>query len=150
MSASTTRAVADDGCCAHCACHTSCQKVCRLICEEKKVEVLCWGCKCEDFCVARHSTPGCEHCETVCGDCGNGDAKAPHSEPKRFIWFDWIPHGAQMYTRKKLMRKTETVTVPSYKWVVEDMCPECTAKLEATDRSAIAKLPVAADAPASR
>jgi hypothetical protein len=115
--------------------------VCRLVCEEKKVEVLCYGCKQEDFCVPRHGRCGCEHCETVCGECEACDPKVPHSEPKRLIWLDWIPTGAQMYTRTKLMRKTTTVKVPSYKWVVEDMCAECTAKLEAQDAAAVARLP---------
>jgi hypothetical protein len=32
-----------------------------------------------------------------------------------------------VYTKKKLMKKTETVTVKSYKWVVEDLCPTCNA-----------------------
>ena len=32
-----------------------------------------------------------------------------------------------MHTKKKLMKKTETVTVPSYKWVVEDLCDNCEA-----------------------
>ena len=47
MAASVTRA--DDDCaCAHCGCCCSCQKVCRLVEEEKKVEIVCWGKKCEE------------------------------------------------------------------------------------------------------
>ena len=61
--ASAIRAQGKDGCCAHCGCANSCQKVCRLVCEEKKVDVLCWGCKCENFCVPGPSKPGCQHCE---------------------------------------------------------------------------------------
>jgi hypothetical protein len=138
----TSRANAEDSCCcAHCGCAAPCQKVCRLVCEEKKVEVVCWGCKCEEFCVPCHSKPGCRHCETVCDDCGPCDPKAPHSEPKRFVWSDWFPDGARIYTRTKLMRKTETVTVPSYKWVVEDLCPECTARLEPAAATRVAETP---------
>ena len=31
-----------------------------------------------------------------------------------------------MYTKTKLMQRTETVKVPTYKWVVEDVCCDCT------------------------
>jgi hypothetical protein len=30
-----------------------------------------------------------------------------------------------MYTKTKLMRRTEVVKVPTYKWVTEDVCCEC-------------------------
>jgi len=146
----TTRALAKEGCCAHCGCQADCQRVCRLVCEEKKVEVFCWACKCEDFCVARHSTPGCEHCKTVCDDCEMADPKAPHPEPKRIIWLDWFPHGAKVYSRTKLMRKTENVSVPSYKWVFEEMCAECTAKLEVGDTTPVATKPPQASEPVTR
>jgi len=123
-----TPAQADVGCCAECGCHTPCRKVCRLVCEEKKVDVTCWGCKCEEFCVPNPSCPGCRHCKTVCADCkAKCDPKAPHTEPKAFVWFNWFPNGARIYTRAKLMKKTETVTVPGYKWVVEDLCQQCAA-----------------------
>ena len=119
-------AEAGDGCCAHCGCKAECRKVCRLVYEEKKVEVLCWGCKCEDFCVPGPSGPGCRHCETVCGTCeAHADGHEPHAKPKRFVWTEWFPSCAQVHTRKRLMRKAETVKVPSHKWVVEDLCPRC-------------------------
>jgi hypothetical protein len=123
---------ADDGCCDHCGCGGACQKVCRLVCEEKKVDVVCWGCICEDFCVPKRSKRGCRHCETVCAECGEcSDAcsceKKVHSKPKRFVWTEWCPGCAKIFTRKKLMKKIEKVTIPSYKWVVEDLCPSCEA-----------------------
>ena len=94
--ASAIRAHGADGCCAHCGCACSCQKVCRLVCEEKKVDVICWGCKCEDFCVPGHSKPGCQHCEEVCDDCDEPcDCTAPYAKPKKFVWTDWIPGSAQ-------------------------------------------------------
>jgi len=46
-----------------------------------------------------------------------------------------------MYTRTKLMRKTEHVTVPSYKWVVDDLCAECTANVEQPVGIDVAQLP---------
>lgn len=117
-------AIAGD-CCSHCGCN-SCRKVCRLVCEDKKVDVVCWGCLCEDFCLPKHDKRGCEHCKMVCADCTKPrEPGAPYVKPKRFVWTDWCPGCATMHTKKKLMKKTETVTVPSFKWVVEDLCPNC-------------------------
>jgi hypothetical protein len=31
-----------------------------------------------------------------------------------------------MYTKTKLMKRIETVKVPTYKWVVEEVCCDCT------------------------
>ena len=121
-------ATAGDCCCSHCGCNSQCHKVCRLVCEEKKVDVICWGSKCEYFCLPRCSTPGCQHCEEVCGPCGEDcDCTKPHGSPKRFVWTDWIPGCAKVHKRTKLMQKIVTKKVPSYKWVVEDLCPTCEA-----------------------
>ncbi len=139
-------------CCAHCQESCACRKVCRLVCEEKKVEVACWGCKCEEFCVPERSTKGGKHCEIVCADCGSGengcDCSTPHAAAKRFAWFDWRPGCAKIFTKKKLMKKIETVKVPSYKWVVEDLCPKCEAGCAVTevDRGAVLPSPPDADA----
>jgi hypothetical protein len=110
-------------CCANCGCHSSCNKVCRLVCEEKKVEVVCWNTECEDFCVPGPSKPGCKHCEPACDEC------ALHG--KKFVWTEWIPGCAEIHTKKKLMKKTIVKKVPSYKWVVEDLCKDCEAKAPA-------------------
>lgn len=121
--------IAGDSCCAHCGCVAACQKTCRLVTEDKKVEVVCWGCKEEDFCVGCHSKPGCEHCEEVCGACvfpkGTG---AICTKPHVFSWTAWTPSSrATIFTKKKLMKKVITKKVPSHKWVVEDLCPSCRA-----------------------
>jgi hypothetical protein len=114
--------------CDHCGCNRGCQKVCRLVCEEKKVDVICWGCKCEDFCVPAPSTPGCRHCENICETCdAAGDCTKPRSQVKKFVWTDWTPSCAKIYTKKKLMQRVVSKKIPSYKWVVEDLCPECEA-----------------------
>lgn len=118
---------AGHGRCAHCGCADPCQKVCRLVCEEKKVEVVCWGMKCEDFCLPCPSKPGCEHSECVCQDC-EAAAAGICTVPQKFVWSEWCPRGAKMFTKTKLMKKVETKTVPSYKWVVEDLCSGCCAK----------------------
>ncbi len=122
----------DEGCCcAHCGCLQPCQKVCRLVTEEKKVEIFCWGCKSEVFCVPLPSDWGEKHCDPVCDTCSDKASQGISSEPKKHVWYDWLPGcGAQIYTKKKLMRGVTTVKVPSFKWVVEDLCPDCTAKCE--------------------
>jgi hypothetical protein len=99
-----------------------------LVCEEEKVEIVCWGCKCEDFCLPGPSKPSCKHCKCVCAECDeNGDKTAICTKPKRFIWVNWLPSYAKIYSRTKLMRKTVTVTVPSYRWVTEELCSRCAA-----------------------
>ncbi len=126
--AATVAAVARAGigCCAHCGGSEGCQKVCRLVCEDKKIAVTQWGCQCEDFCVPGPSQPGCQHEDFVADECC--DPKAPCSEPKRFVWTEWVPGcGAKVYKKKKLMKRTVTKTVPGFKWVVEDLCPQCEA-----------------------
>jgi hypothetical protein len=134
------RAIAGGLCCSHCGGYDRCHKVCRLVCEEKKVEIVCWGCKCEDFCLPKCGERGCKHCETVCEDCEtqatkNGICSAPH----RFVWFDWRPGGASMHTKTKLMKKVIVRKVPTYKYVVEDLCDTCAAKVEVTDQKPVAK-----------
>ena len=110
--------------CRLCSSCDGCQKVCRLVCEDKKITTTCWGTKCEDFCAPGPSCPDHEHCEMVCGN--SGDPKAPCSQPKPFRWIHWTPGDCgTVYTKKKLMKKTVTKTVPSFKWVVEDLCPAC-------------------------
>ncbi|MGD9634392.1 MAG: hypothetical protein AB7G28_22255 [Pirellulales bacterium] len=126
-----TIARADDCCCAHCGCCCPCQKVCRLVEEEKKVEVVCWGMKCEDFTVPCRSERGCKNCETVCETCGDKESEGICVEPKKYVWYDWFPGcGAQIYTRHKLMRGVTTKKMPGFKWVIEELCPDCTAKSE--------------------
>jgi hypothetical protein len=110
--------------CAHCRNHGSCRKYCRLVYEEKKVEVICWGGQEEDFCLPGPSKRGCKHCELVCDDCNNTEGVI--TKPKRFVWYEWIPGcSSRIYTKNKLVKKTEIKKVPSYKWVVEDLCGPC-------------------------
>jgi hypothetical protein len=119
-----SEAAAGDGCCAHCRRPGPCQKVCRLVCEEKKVEVVCWGCKAEDFCLTGPNKAGCRHTEEVCAECGESGIC---TAPRKFIWTEWIPCTAKIFTRKKLMKKVEVQKTPSFKWVIEELCVECEA-----------------------
>ena len=119
-------AMAGDGCCSRCGCSANrCRKTCRLVQEDRKITNTCWGMECEDFCVPGPSTPDCRQCDTVCNSVP-GDKVC--SQPKRLVWTSWIPGcGSEIFTKRKLMKKTVTKTVPSFKWVVEDLCAECTA-----------------------
>ncbi|MBX3413754.1 MAG: hypothetical protein KF708_13770 [Pirellulales bacterium] len=137
----TTTAAGD--CCAHCGCRDGCQKVCRLVCEEKTIEITCWGYKCEDFCVPGPSCPQCKFREEVCGEC-DADAQKAGVTPMRktFAWWSWDPNPCgTIYTKKKLMKKIVKKKVPSYKWVVEDLCPPCEAKAPVAHAPAGGKLP---------
>jgi hypothetical protein len=140
---SASIAFAADKCyCSHCGCANCCQKVCRLVCEEKKVDIICWGCKCEDFCLPSPSKPGCTHCEEVCAACEDPcDCTKPHAKVKKFVWTDWIPGCATIHTKKKLMQKVITKKAPSYKWVVEDLCAECEAKAKSASVEPGAMIP---------
>jgi len=121
------RADAGAPCCARCGCQDCC-KVCRLVREDKKVTITCWGMKCEDFCDQGPSCRDCKNCEEVCQD---DDPKSPCASPQNFVWYDWIPGCSKgILTKKKLMKKTVTKTVPSFKWVVEDLCAECQEKTQ--------------------
>lgn len=113
--------------CDGCGQHGDCQKVCRLVCEEKKVEIVCWGQKREEFCLPGHSKRSCKHVEQVCDDCEeSSDPDEPHSPPKKFVWYDWIGGCAEKTCVKhKLMKKTVTRKVPTFKWVVEALCHDC-------------------------
>lgn len=126
---SAAEAMAGDGCCSKCGCSANrCRRICRLVQEDRKITTTCWGMECEDFCVPGPSTPDCKQCETVCNPAA-GDKVC--SQPKRLVWTSWIPGcGQEIYTKRKLMKKTVTKTVPSFKWVVEDLCPECTTSCE--------------------
>jgi hypothetical protein len=134
---------AEGGECCHCGCHAPCHKVCRLVCEEKKVEITCWGCKCEDFCVPCPSRPGCTHCEIVCDDCAQpeGEGHPVISKPMPFVWREWFPCKAERYTTKKLMRRTVTKKVPSYKWVVEEVCGGCASAMAPVEVDLTVRVP---------
>ncbi|MBL8793906.1 MAG: hypothetical protein JNM56_08375 [Planctomycetia bacterium] len=133
---------AGDDCCDHCGHEGHCRKVCRLICEDKKVEITCWGKQTEDFCVPKPSKPLCKHKEKVCEDCGADDkGQSVKSGPRKFAWYEWQPRGAKTFTRHKLMKKTITKTIPSYRWVVEIVCDECDAHCTSVKPEAGAVVP---------
>lgn len=119
--------LANDRCCEHCGCHDRVIKVGRLVREEKKITATCWGVEKEAFCVNGPSCEGCKHCETICRKDRSDKADAKVSSvTKALTWTNWIPQSnASILTKKKLMKKTVTKSVPSFRWVVEDLCDQC-------------------------
>ncbi len=104
-------------------------KVCRLVCTEKKLTMNCWSCEAEDICLPGPSRRTCRHCDVACDqECCHGC----RGDWKRyFMWSEWTPCGSpMMVTKRKLMKKTVTKTIPTYKWVVEDLCKQCEAEAE--------------------
>ena len=132
---------AADRCCARCGCHDQVAKVCRIVREEKKIAVTCWGVQQEDFCIGGPSCPGCEHCELLGkkdggkkDGTGKADAKVA-SEPKRLTWTHWIPsQHASVFSKKKLMKRSITKSVPSFRWVIEDLCDKCKKEPQAVKK----------------
>jgi hypothetical protein len=97
-------------CCDSCGCDSQCCKVCRCVPTTKKVTTTQYDCECEDFCV-----PGPSQ-RTICHDeCGK----------KKIIY---TPTCADVRTRKKLVKKETSKTVPTTKWVVENLCPKCASQ----------------------
>lgn len=128
--------------CQHCGCKAGGQKVCRLVCEEKKVEVTCWSSKDESFCLPGPSQRDCRHCEDLCESCNERDRLIGlFASPKPFVWTEWIPGCATLHTKRKLMKRTVTKKIPSYKWVVEDLCETCESKLPKVTVASDAALP---------
>lgn len=114
--------------CARCCQRSACCKVCVLESETKKVEITCWGCKSEDFCMPGRSIPNADHCQMI--DCGASQSASTKTEskPKRFLWTDWTPRCATVMTKKKLMKRTVIKEIPTFKWVAKELCDVCNSE----------------------
>jgi hypothetical protein len=142
-------ALAGGACCKFCGRAGDCRKVSRCVPEEKKVEVVCWGSESVDFCVPGPSEQVCTHCEgDVCGTCAPA-GKGPSARPRMFMWKEWVPGSARVYTKKKLMKKVVTRKVPGYKWVVEDLCADCEDGCRSPEVAPSAEVPSSARAGAN-
>ena len=99
----------------------------------RKVTKTEFDCECEEFCVPGPSL------RTVChDDCGK----------KKIIY---TPTCAEVRTRKKLVKKETSTTVPTTKWVVENLCPKCATEKnsEPAPKDGIPKDPMTLDRAAS-
>jgi hypothetical protein len=101
----------ENGCCAHCGRVCDCQKVCRLICESKEISKTTYCCQCEDICIPGKS----QRCATDCG-CGHCPECRHHG---------WIPTAGHIRTKKTPIKHVEKTSVPSYRFIVENICPHC-------------------------
>jgi hypothetical protein len=125
-------ATAGEGCC-HCGDNCGVRKVCRLKDSTRKIEKVCFGCKCEDYCISGKACQGCLHCENNCDkncDCQQPcDACSKECKEQRpwccLKWFDYKPLCAEVRTKKKLIIYKATKEVPSWKWEVEEVCANC-------------------------
>jgi hypothetical protein len=137
------------GCCDCCGACCDCCPVCVLECKEKEVEVVCWKCECEDFCLSGPCHLGCKHCENPC--CGDGKGKNGAGCGRGcclgclcdfgFAWREECPGCPTHHHRKKLYKKIEKVKVPIYVWTVQSCCGKCEGKMQG------AEIPVDADIP---
>jgi hypothetical protein len=123
------------GCCAHCGRADDCCKVCRLETKEKELKVNCWASECKPFCLPCKSCRGCKNVE--CVDCSRDGS----CSTKKFVWFDWCPGDAVVHHKKVLLKKEVKKKVPSYEWVVEDLCASCSAKCGSSAVPAGTKVP---------
>jgi hypothetical protein len=81
--------------------------------EVKKVSKPVYECECEDFCV-----PGKSECCIGCDECGR----------RKLIY---TPTCGCVRTRVKLVKKSETKEVKTFKCVVVDMCARCAQQCNA-------------------
>lgn len=125
-----TIAIADEAICARCGSPAVCRKVCRCVPDEKKIEIVCWGKKQEDFCAPGCSKPLERHCEKVCAE-PSANPDEPCAKPRNMKWTLWgPPRCGKVYTKNKLMKKVVTKSVPGFKSVVEPLCETCAAQCE--------------------
>ena len=127
--------------CDSCGCCCDCCTVCVLECYEKEVEVVCWKCECEDFCLPGPCCLGCKNTIDPCCGCKDGGCKGGACQKggcgmlggcgKLFCWKDECPGDCPTHHhKKKLYRKVEVVKVPAYRWVVQSACSKCEGKID--------------------
>jgi hypothetical protein len=99
--------------------------VCRLVPDTKKLKVNCYAAECKPFCVPCPSHKGCRNVD--CVDCSKEGVSCSQ---KKVAWYDWCAGDATMRSAKHLMKKPAEKKVPSFKWVVENLCDNCQAECE--------------------
>ena len=97
--------------------------VCKLVKTTIKKKVICYGCKCEDFCVPgkscveRDGLRGCS-CKANCSCKGKCSCGCDHAPYCKVCVKEWTPGCATLMTRKKLVKYEKIVEVPGWKWEV--------------------------------
>jgi len=153
-------------CCADCGCNQHCRKVtCQIICDYEEVEIKCWDCKCEDFCLpipvlgsclngcgksgcdpsCKNGSCGAGGCDVGCGSgCGSSCGAKGHCGNGQCHPAVTCGHPR---TKKKLMLRTVTVKKPVYKCVTKYLCGGCAVEAETVAPEASVPAPVPAPAP---
>ncbi len=121
--------------CRHCGSADGCL-TCRLVPADKKLKVNCFAAECKPLCLPGPSQRGCRNVD--CVDCSQEGVSCSQ---KKVVWYDWCAGDAKLKTPKHLMKKSVEKKVPSYKWVVENLCDKC--QTECQQQTA----PAPADAP---
>jgi hypothetical protein len=102
-----------DGHCDTCGSCDCVRKVCVPTMTEKTITKVCWGYKCEDFCI-----PG----PSVC--CG----KQCHRDDCGSWWhFLWKPTCAEVRTKHVPVKHEVKRKVPKVEWNIEERCDACRA-----------------------
>jgi hypothetical protein len=134
----TAHAQGQKGQCDCCGKYGDCCTICVLECKEKEVEVICWKCECEDFCLPGPCHLGCKVCEHPCGgDGGKAGSElnsaghswlgrlCDHCVPRPLIYHEECPGCPTHHCKKKLLKKVTKVKVPTYSWKVQSCCEAC-------------------------
>src|SRR5262245_55843278 len=104
-----------------------------MVCVEKEVKKVVWGCKCDAVCLPppSHLCGECEecvHCDRDHCDC------CSHGACGHITKQHWQPEGCPEMREIVKLRKFEIkVKVPSYKYVVEEVCCDCCDRCECSD-----------------
>lgn len=133
------------GGCSDCDGCSNVKKVCRKVCTFEEVEVKCWGCKCEDFCLPgdpdiKQERP-CDSCSCDSGSCDGGceascgcDSGLVHSHKGHNGLFGTKLFAtpchresscASVHTKKKLGYYVIKKKVPVVKWEIVELCDGC-------------------------
>ena len=108
-------------CCARCGRQSCVVKVCRPVCTTIPVEITCWDCLREDFCVPHRPTCGGGHQ----GSCDSGGCDEQSGCGKPDCGACAAGRCAEVRTRNRLIRKTVVKQIPVVQWVVEYVCNDC-------------------------
>ena len=99
-------------CCPACGC-SQFQKSCRVVPDVKKETKTKWVVQCEDICL-----PGRTRSVDAC-------VADPTSPTGQWVVTTRQPSCDRVITKKKLVKKTETIEKPGFKCIVETVCAQC-------------------------
>ncbi len=138
--------------CCEKSCGSCCGTTCKIVCEMKKIKKTVWAVECEQICVAEPNCDGC--CKSKCGCngcCEDGCCGDKCCDPCAALLNRPLvkPKCCKVHCRKKLIKKTVTCEVPTYKCIIvpcSSACGECCDDHEAQapkqEKSAIKAAPL--------